>query len=83
MPPLGLPLKFLPLILGVSAAAVAFCSYVGIIFTGGVGKNGSSVAVSGPRPSALGSTPAERQKSEESPRRDAAAATLNAAGCLP
>ncbi|EEC07945.1 sn-1,2-diacylglycerol ethanolamine- and cholinephosphotranferase, putative [Ixodes scapularis] len=44
MPPLGLPLKFLPLILGVSAAAVALCSYVGIIFTGGVGKNGSSVA---------------------------------------
>ncbi|XP_077560968.1 choline/ethanolaminephosphotransferase 1-like isoform X4 [Haemaphysalis longicornis] len=39
-----LPLKFLPLCIGVTAASFALVSYAGTIFTGGVGKNGSTVA---------------------------------------
>ncbi|XP_077561074.1 cholinephosphotransferase 1-like isoform X2 [Haemaphysalis longicornis] len=40
-----LPLKFLPLCIGVTAASFALVSYAGTIFTGGVGKNGSTVAL--------------------------------------
>ncbi|XP_077516827.1 cholinephosphotransferase 1-like isoform X5 [Amblyomma americanum] len=44
VPFVELPLKFLPLCLGVMAGSVALVSYAGTIFTGGVGKNGSTVA---------------------------------------
>ncbi|XP_049268720.1 cholinephosphotransferase 1 isoform X6 [Rhipicephalus sanguineus] len=44
VPFIELPLKFLPLCSGLTAGSIALFSYAGTIFTGGVGKNGSTVA---------------------------------------
>ncbi|XP_049268718.1 choline/ethanolaminephosphotransferase 1 isoform X2 [Rhipicephalus sanguineus] len=45
VPFIELPLKFLPLCSGLTAGSIALFSYAGTIFTGGVGKNGSTVAL--------------------------------------
>ncbi|KAL3189988.1 hypothetical protein MRX96_020321 [Rhipicephalus microplus] len=44
VPLIELPLKFLPLCSGLTAGSIALVSYASTIFTGGVGKNGSTVA---------------------------------------
>ncbi|KAL3189992.1 hypothetical protein MRX96_020321 [Rhipicephalus microplus] len=54
VPLIELPLKFLPLCSGLTAGSIALVSYASTIFTGGVGKNGSTVAVSLPAASRFG-----------------------------
>ncbi|XP_064481131.1 cholinephosphotransferase 1-like isoform X2 [Ornithodoros turicata] len=45
VPLVQLPLQIIPITVAVVAATVAACNYMTTIFTGGVGKNGSTVAL--------------------------------------
>ena len=46
IPSIYVEIKFLPVFIGIIAASFAFYSNFTMIFTGGAGKNGSTVAVS-------------------------------------
>ncbi|KAF8786615.1 Cholinephosphotransferase 1 like protein [Argiope bruennichi] len=47
IPSLYIEIKFIPLFMGIIAASFAFYSNFTVIFTGGAGKNGSTVAIPG------------------------------------